>query len=195
MQSSYNHNLALPCDSDGNFLPPGMPPPRRETQQQEDWAPFHNEVQFELADFLFRDAELSASRVDTLLSLWSRSLSEFDVPGPMKDHGELHTLIDSSTLADVPWQCMVTVFDKDTRDASPWRQTTYEVWYRDPEIVVSNMLANPDFDGQFDVCPYIDLDEHQKRRWSNVMSGNIAWRHSVSRTHDFLTQSLRGTIY
>jgi len=177
--------LALPCDSDGNFLPPGtMPPPRRETQQG-DWAPFDNRVQFEVADFLFRDAELSAPKVDALLDLWAQSLSEFDsdapASGPMKDHRELHALIDSSTLGDVPWQCMVATFDKDN-NAPPWARTDYEIWYRNPEIVVSNMVANPDFDGQFDLRPYIDLDEHKKRRWSDVMSGNIAWRHSVSRT-------------
>jgi hypothetical protein len=99
----------------------------------------------------------------------------------MKNHGELHTLIDSSTLGDVPWQCMVTNNDSVDLEKLPWAQTTYEVWYRNPKIVVSNMLANPDFDGQFDLRPYIDLDKHQKRRWSNVMSGNVAWRHSVSR--------------
>jgi len=158
-----------------------MPPPRRETQPQGDWAPFDNEVQFKLADFLFRDAELSASKVDTLLDLWTQSLSEFSAPGPMKDHRELHALINLSTLGNVPWQCMATKVNKN-KGASPWSQTIYEVWYRNPEIVVSNMLANPDFDGQFDVRPFIDLDEHHKRRWGNVMSGNIAWRHSVSRT-------------
>ena len=29
-----------------------------------------------------------------------------------------------------------------------WMQTSYEVWYHNPEIVVSNMLSNPDFNGQ-----------------------------------------------
>ena len=71
-------------------------------------------------------------------------------------------------------------FDKN--NASPWKQKAYEVWYYNPNIVVSNMLANPNFNGQFDVHPYINLDEHQKRRWSNVMSLNIAWQCSVSRT-------------
>jgi hypothetical protein len=98
----------------------------------------------------------------------------------MKNHGELHTLINSSTLGNVPWQCMVTNNDSVDLEKSPWAQTTYEVWYCNPEIVVSNMLANPDFDGQFDLRSYIDLDKHQKRRWSNVMSGNVAWRHSVT---------------
>jgi len=59
-------------------------------------------------------------------------------------------------------------------------QTYYEVWYCDPGAVVSAMLSNPDFEGQFDLCPYVDLDAHGKHRWNNVMSGNLAWRHSVS---------------
>jgi hypothetical protein len=60
-------------------------------------------------------------------------------------------------------------------------QTSYEVWYRNPETVISMMLDNPDFEGQFDLCPYVDLDDAGRRHWSNVMSGNIAWRHCVSR--------------
>ena len=99
----------------------------------------------------------------------------------------MYTTIDSSVLGDVPWQCMVTQVpeDVDEREAS-WMRTSYEVWFRDPDIVVLNMLRNTDFDGQFDMCPYIELDEEGNRQWSNVMSGNIAWRRSVSRTTDNL---------
>jgi hypothetical protein len=39
-------------------------------------------------------------------------------------------------------------------------QECYKVWYHDPEAVVTAMLLNPDFDGQFDLCPYIDLNGH-----------------------------------
>lgn len=42
------------------------------------------------------------------------------------------------------------------------------------------MLENPDFDGEFDYAPYIDLDMNGERVWSDVMSGNYAWRQSVS---------------
>jgi hypothetical protein len=59
-------------------------------------------------------------------------------------------------------------------------RTTYEVWYRDPDVVITTMLENADFDGQFDMHPYIELDANGSRRWGNVLSGNIAWRHSVS---------------
>jgi hypothetical protein len=52
--------------------------------------------------------------------------------------------------------------------------------------MVLNMLSNTNFDGQFNMCPYIKLDEEENHQWSNVMSGNIVWRWSVSRTIDNL---------
>jgi Plavaka transposase len=44
------------------------------------------------------------------------------------------------------------------------------------------MLDNPNFSGQFDICPYIELNMNNKRHWANVMLANIAWNHCVS-TH------------
>jgi len=173
---------ALPCDLHGNPLPPGVPPPARETPQPGDWTPFDSEVQFKLADLLYHCAEVSASNIDTLLKIWAQSAHEFGALAPFKNHEDMHAKIDSSILGDVPWQCMVTQVREDVDERmQALMQTSYEVWYHNPEIVVSNMLSNPDFDGQFDMRPYVDLDTNGKRRWSNVMSGNIAWRQSVSR--------------
>jgi Plavaka transposase len=108
-------------------------------------------------------------------------MSCFDTPAPFNNQEDMHALIDSSVLGDVPWQCLVTAVPKGVSEGAPsWRQTSYEIWYRDPEAVVSAMLSNPDFHGQFDLCPYIDINADGTRRWSNVMSGNIAWRRSVS---------------
>ena len=145
--------------------------------------PFSSEVQFKVADLLYRRAELSTSNIDLLLDLWAESLEELDASegAPFKNHDELYSTIDSSTLGDIPWQCLVTGISDDIDENSPkWMRTQYEVCYRDPAEVVSAMLSNPDFDGQFDLCPYIDLDARGKRRWNNVMSGNMAWRRSVS---------------
>jgi len=66
------------------------------------------------------------------------------------------------------------------QDTPGWRHTTYEIWYQDPDIVISNMLNNPDFNGQFNMCPYIDLNADGNHQWSNVMSANIAWWRCVS---------------
>ena len=173
--------IALPCDSEGNVLPLGAPPPPQAMAQPGDWTPFHSESQFMLADLLYRRAEVSASNVDALLDIWAQTSVEADRPAPFESHVHMHATIDASKLGDVPWQCFVTGYTGDVDDLSPeWMKTSYEVWYRDPDVVIANMLANPDFAGQFDLRPYIDLNLQGQRRWSNVMSGNIAWRHSVS---------------
>ena len=96
----------------------------------------------------------------------------------------MHLIIDSSILSNVPWQCMVTAVSEDVDEHAPsWMQTNYEVWYHDPDTVVSIMLDNPDFEGQFNLRPYINISADGKRQWNNVMSGNIAWRRCVSHWH------------
>ena len=159
----------------------GAPPPPRAAALQGDWSPFDSEAQFSLADLLYRRAELSSTNIDTLLELWARSLADVDASAPFRSYQEMHSIIDSSILGDVPWQCMVTGFSENVDEHSPsWMQTNYEVWYRDPDAVVSMMLNNPDFEGQFDLRPYVEIAADGKRRWNNLMSGNIAWRRCVS---------------
>ena len=176
-----NQCVALPCDRDGNFLPAGAPPDPHQTTPQGDWTPFSGEIQFKVADLLYRRAELSAPNIDALLELWAKSLAEYDAPAPFNSHEEMYNTIDSCMLGDIPWQCLVTSFSEDVDENSPtWMQKGYEVWYCDPDAVVTAMLENPDFDGQFDLRPYIDLDASGKRRWNNLMSGNLAWCRSVS---------------
>ena len=181
VHSLLKQPTALPCDANGDFLPPGAPPPPQETAQQGDWTPFDSEIQFKVADLLYRSVEMSVTSLNTLFELWDLSMSYFDARGPFQSHQEMHDTIDSSVLGDIPWQCLVTGISDNVTEHSPtWMQTRYEIWYRNPEAVVAAMLANQDFKGQFDLCPYIDLDASGRRRWNNVMSGNIAWHRCVS---------------
>jgi hypothetical protein len=66
--------------------------------------------------------------------------------------------------------------------AASWKKQEYEVWYRDPDTVLTNLLSNPDFDGQFDYQPYVETDEEGNRWFGDFMSGNHAWRQSVRET-------------
>jgi len=160
-----------------------VPPSPWETPLQGDWTPFGSEVKFKLAELLYCCAELSASNIDALLDLWAQSLEGFNATQgtPFDNYEDLYGTIDSSMLGDIPWQCLVTKISDDINEHSPsWMQTQYKVWYHDPEAVVSAMLSNPDFNGQFDLFPYIDLDACGKRQWNNVKLGNMAWRHLVS---------------
>lgn len=163
-------------------MPPGAPPHPQKSASEGDWAPFKSEVHFQLADLIYRRAELSASNINLLLKLWAESMSPFDTPAPFRSQADIHASIDSSVLGDVPWQCLETAVPEGiSKDAPSWMQKSYEVWYRDPEAVVSAMLSNPDLQGQFDLRPFVDMNADSTRRWSNVMSGNIARRRSVSR--------------
>jgi len=180
---------ALPCDSAGNFISLDTHPlPPQEVAPSGDWSPFESEVQFKVADLLYRQVEMSAAKVDTLMELWALSMADFEGTSPFKSHSHMHTTIDASHLGDVPWQCMVTrysppdsVGDRSRAPAAAtWLQTTYKVCYRNPDAVVATMLANVGFAGQFDWRPYVETNRAGAHHWNNVMSGNVAWRHCVS---------------
>lgn len=92
------HSLGRPCDANGTFLPDDTPPPPRATQANDDWSPFIDGIQYRLAEFLFRQDEMSQMKINTLLELWSESLKKYDASAPYERHSEMYTTIDSITL-------------------------------------------------------------------------------------------------
>ena len=100
--------------------------------------------------------------------------------GPFDDYKQIYDTIDATPVGDAPWKCFKAGFDVDLPDDAPsWKQRAYEVWYRDPDVVIANLLDNPDFDGEFDTTPYVQLDKMGKRRWSDFMSSNFSWSQCV----------------
>ncbi|KAH7903397.1 hypothetical protein BJ138DRAFT_1194342, partial [Hygrophoropsis aurantiaca] len=166
-----------PCDCNGNILTPGAPPAPREHPDPDDWSPFADQSQFLLADFLYRKVEMSGPNIDFLMELWAFNVAKYDGTSPFSSHRDAYATIDSIRAGDVPWQCLAIDPAEDLPpDAPAWKQNRYQVWYRDPDTVIKNMLDNPDFNGQFDYAPYVYKDSNGQRRWTNVMSGNYAWR-------------------
>ncbi|OJA18532.1 hypothetical protein AZE42_13121 [Rhizopogon vesiculosus] len=53
---------------------------------------------------------------------------------------------------------------------------SYEVCYRDPQDIIHNMLANPDFDGEIDYMPYQDFNVDGHQEWKDFMSGDWAYK-------------------
>ncbi|KAG6809036.1 hypothetical protein H0H92_001858, partial [Tricholoma furcatifolium] len=170
---------ALPCDQDGNFLPPGAPPAPRITLADNPWSPYDNETQFRLAEFLYRRVQMSAANIDYLFELWAKSLLPSDGTGPFQSHNHMYGIIDATPLGDSPWKCFSISYDGDVapNDAT-WKSANYEVYYRDPDLVISHMLDNPDFNQQFDYVPYVRRDKNGQRTWNDFMSGNYAWYHA-----------------
>jgi hypothetical protein len=137
-------------------------------------------VEFWLADLLFRQVEMSADNINQLCSIHDALLQDHSDVGPFASAQQMYEQIDSIQHGDAPWRSLKASVPHDTGDVPSWKKKEYEIWYQDPDVILTQMLENPNFDGEFDYAPYVELDENGERVWSNVMSGNYAWQQSVS---------------
>lgn len=164
------------------FLPPGTPPSPPVNRSDDDWMPFCDRVEFETAEFLFKDDQMSASKIDRLLNLWAATLAKHSDRPPFADHRDLYRTIDSSSLGDVKWDGFQVQYtgEKPDVDVPSWMSSSYDVWFRDPREVIRNMLANPMFAGEMDYCPYREFSSlNDERQWKDFMSGDWAWDQAV----------------
>jgi hypothetical protein len=117
-----------------------------------DWTPFTSRTQLETAEFVFKQAKLSAGNVNELMGLWAADVSVSDREPPFVDHAHLYNTIDAIPVGGVPWQNFVVSYTGSQPDATapPWMEQTYEVYFRDPRRLFQNMLANPTFAEDFD---------------------------------------------
>jgi hypothetical protein len=174
--------IGQPCDEHGNYLPADAPPQqtRHAHANPNDWTPYRDRVEFETAQFLYCQAQMSAGNINTLLDLWAATLVKHDEPPPFANAADLYETIDSTPLGDIPWQSFSVTYDGDAPDPAPqWMSTEYEVWFRDPRLVVRNMVDNPDYKDGFDTTPIRVFDIGDYRQYQNFMSGDWAWNEAV----------------
>jgi hypothetical protein len=173
-----NAIIGTPCDPDGYDLERGAPPKTQPGETPPSWSPFDSQAQFETADFLFKKAEMSRGNIDILMELWATTTG--DGQAPFRDHREMLATIDAINGGDAPWQSFIASYSgtKPPNDPPDWMLKNYTVFFRDPLAVVRSIIANPDFDGQFDYAAYTEF-EGGKRRWSDLMSGKWAWKQAV----------------
>ena len=126
---------------------------------------------------------MPGTQVDVLFDLWAASGDNGTEP-PFTSHNDLYETIDSIKLGDLPWICFTVKYSSPLLVgevmAPTWMMTEYEVWCCDVWLLMHSQLANPDFDGKVDYSPLQIFGPTSKREWSNVMSGNWAWKQAVS---------------
>jgi hypothetical protein len=138
-------------------------------------------VDFELTEFLFTKVQMSGNSIDTLSKLLRASLITHGIHlediNIFEHHDSLLATIDSTLVGDVPWQGFSSSYNgRRPNDVPEWMTTAYDVWYRDTRQLVHGMLANHDFNGEFDYIPFREFDSQKRRRWRNFMSGDWAWK-------------------
>jgi len=175
------------CDEFGNYsipkdAPPPPPPPPRPSPAHDDWTPYTNRVEFETAEFLYCKTQMSADNIDALTNLWAATLLPHADSPPFANHSDLYETIDSTPVGDVLWQSFSITYDGKrpaNGDMPDWMLAEHEVWFRDPHILVKNMLANPDYKAQIDYAPVQEFNDGGSRRYQNFMSGDWAWEQAV----------------
>ncbi|KAF8263218.1 hypothetical protein EI94DRAFT_1772998 [Lactarius quietus] len=134
----HTHLCTTPCDEAQEYLPPGtlLPPPP--VQSPNDWTPYHDCVDFELTDFLYRKVRMSGTSVDTLSQLICASLITHSTTPDDINLFESHTNI-LSTIDSTPLDGIIP----------SWMTRSYDFWYHDPWQLIHNLLANWDFNADY----------------------------------------------
>ncbi|KIJ19305.1 hypothetical protein PAXINDRAFT_7798 [Paxillus involutus ATCC 200175] len=160
----HPHLNARSCDENGNFLPPHAEPPPLD--DGEDWFPFTDRPSFEFAELQFEKIEASRQEVYSLLKILA-ARSVLDGSGaepPFRNSHDLEATIDDILYGETPW-------------------SSFRV-RRDSHAAVVNMARSADFDGKFDYVPFKEYTARDQRRWSNLMSGDWAYKQEDTIAND-----------
>ncbi|KAI5999820.1 hypothetical protein F5J12DRAFT_906690 [Pisolithus orientalis] len=123
-----------------------------------------------LTDFLFRQAEMPAKKIDTLLETWATLLLALHGELLFANQKDLYHVINSTSVSKVRWESFVV------HNMAPWMLNSYNVWYQDPHKVIHNVLARTDLIDQINYIPYLEYDSTNNQRcWEDFMSGAWAW--------------------
>jgi Plavaka transposase len=100
---------------------------------------------------------------------------------PWKTANEMYESIDSISAGGPGWTTFELSYGGPRPDGAPprWMQESYELNVRDILSVFEEQLASKEFDGQFEYMPYEEYDQNGSRVYSNLMSGNWAFREAV----------------
>ena len=91
-------------------------------------------------------------------------MAKHDDMVPFSSYEHMYCTIDNIKHGDAPWKSFTTSYAGELDPNAPsWQLQDFEVWFRDLDLVVRNMLDNPDLNGHFDYAPYIDLDKAGNR--------------------------------
>ncbi|PBK85227.1 hypothetical protein ARMGADRAFT_1048097 [Armillaria gallica] len=125
---NYHPYLNGTCFCQGDNPPTPLPQP------ENPGAPFEDPV------------EMSQGNIDELMELWTSTMLKHNDFSPFENHAAMHKIINQIEQGDAPWKCFVTQVDPNLPANAPsWQHDKYQIWYRDPNTMISHILASRDF--------------------------------------------------
>ncbi|KAJ7234268.1 hypothetical protein C8J57DRAFT_1453129 [Mycena rebaudengoi] len=181
-------NFGLDSPRSGHLLatpPPPLPPPA-DGQSADAWSPFGSRAEFDFAQYHFVEQQSSERNIDTALDIWAASVMEFGGSAPWANATELYAAIDKIRHGDAPWKTYLIRYNGPLPPGTPprWMTQEYELCTRDVRQVLHQQLATSAFKDQVDLVPYRQFNHSGSRVWSNLMSGDWAWKQADLITAD-----------
>ena len=115
------------------------------------------------------------------MDLWGATLLPHGGSPPFANYSDLYQTIDSTELGGAPWQNFAITYQGEHPEVSApeWMTSSYEVWFRDPHVLIKDIVANPDYKGHVDYVPTQEFDATDDRQYHNFMSGDWVWEQAV----------------
>ncbi|KAJ7203848.1 hypothetical protein GGX14DRAFT_698923 [Mycena pura] len=183
-----SHKLAnaLPCRTDGTYLPPFAAAPPPPVDGIEAWGPFESRAAFDFAQYHFVQLQTSEKNINTALDLWAASVLPFGATAPWQNAADLYAAIDEIQHGNAPWKTYSIRYTGPLPPglAPKWMTQEYDLCTRDTRQVLHQQLATSTFRDQIDLVPHRQFNHGGKRVWSNLMSGDWAWRQADLITAD-----------
>ena len=178
------NNVCKICDKDEHEIPPNSPPPPVTQYSTDNWFPYENHTQFELANFLYRCNQMSKGDTDFLLNLVNALPSSHGDTAPFQNHSDMHTKIDVTTLGEAPWEHIKLNYNGPLPEGVSWENIPswmteeHKVWFCDPVTLSENLLVTLDFKDQFNY-PYQEHTPDSSHHFCDFMSGNWPWQQVI----------------
>ncbi|KAF8262141.1 hypothetical protein EI94DRAFT_1773267 [Lactarius quietus] len=196
----HPHLSAHPCSSDGTFLPDPVPqPPASDLFEYPDrpWFPFSNRLEYEWAYYHYVRLQSSAEDIQQGLDLWRATVLRYraDLDNvPWQNAKDMYETIDSIKVSGVDWMTHRLTYSGPWPSGTVphWMQESYELNLRNLFSVFEGQLALKEFDGQFEYTPYEEYDKDGSRVYSNLMSGNWAFREVDTISQD---KKMHGAVF
>ena len=177
----------MPCNEYEEYLPPFTRPPHPVAQANVDddcWNPFSSRIEFDFAYYHFVEVQNSAAKIDKALNWWTATVMKFGESAPWRNSDELYAAIDAIKEGGAPWKVYRIHYNGPRPPGTPprWMTETYELCTRDSRQVLHNQLSATKFKDNINVAPYRQLSNKGVRIWSNLMSGDWAWKQAVGQS-------------
>jgi Plavaka transposase len=121
---------------------------------------------------------MPGAQISELMDIWAQ-VGKSSPPFANKD--DLYDTIDATKIGGVPWQSFSASYAGPMPDGPvpSWMSAEYDVWYRDPQQVMHEQIANPDLHGQLHYCAK-RVFINGEMQFRDLMEGTWAWDQSVS---------------